>query len=303
MFFIMPVRITLGELKTSNTLLKPWQLAALDDFKTGDYLIHGRDPPNSGSNEELILDDKFKGSIVVSGAVGVGKTTLLAKVLETEGYLPCREFNYMLDLQYSELFWRERTKDVVVSFSDFSNYISRHLRDIPPNSSFFHAQVMYRSQMDELLKIVKELPKLFPPLNTWRLVFDRFPLENIVFATEECNSNLLLSEFWPTKNALNNLKKICPRDIIFVALYCCDEEALIKNHGSKYNDSLRAEHIKKRNRCEFELKMANASSEWFYDAALAVYKHSLGPNTCVSYFDPYYLEDATIANFGSIINK
>jgi hypothetical protein len=264
--------------------LAPHQTIALNDFKLGDYLDKGKNPTAEFMVLPLRLEN-FKGSIVISGAVGIGKSSLL-RAVESTMYL----FH-----QGKHLAVFERDGALVISVNDFSSYISKALRDITVNAHF-HAAVFYRECYEELWnfnRVHNDLP--------WLILWDRYPLENIVFGRDPAlDPKLLFAEFWPTKSMWLMLHKLFPSHVYFPTWLKNDGEAVVLDKDK------RKELVLKRSRCDFEIAHAEDDFDWFYRAAQHVYSEASVRETRFHVLDLRYYAScvATLyARIGSMISS
>lgn len=280
--------------------LKSWQAEALTDFRWGNYLIpsahYDHDPPKALVQFTRPLKTPFlAGSIVVSGAVGIGKSTFLWKVfdeLKEYGFDP-----FPFSSSAIKLFYSAKHKRMIVLAEDFSVYIDEHLRDIPP-SAHFHAQVFY----SEIYRALNEASYLIDV--PWLMIWDRFPIENIAFAQSDDYSkaaSTLFREFWPTRTALDGLHSLKPQVAVFPYWAKFNETCPHKEqHGGggceciHPDNGKRTEFVKKRDRCRFEIDTAETDPLWFYTAAIRLYREIDVPCVSINLHDPMLVKNFAI---------
>ena len=246
-------KISLEQFKASlpPPITTPPQKEALEDYALGSYLQKGREPSSTMFTSPLNLTG-FRGSIAITGGVGVGKSTLLDVVLHSMAISRCRVGEYLTE-------WRLPSKEIIISVSDFSRFISSNLRDIS-TSAHFLASVFYREVYRDLFDYLNLMTG-----TPWRIVFDRFFLENIVFATDPTiDSGPLFRHFWPSECALASLRALMPKQV-YVICWLKDDDYTIDN-------TMRSKLVQKRNRCDYELATVDDDYGWFYSAALDMYE-------------------------------
>jgi hypothetical protein len=230
------------------------QQEALNDFLNAEFLARGKDPKNGVWAKQKFLGPNFKGTITFSGAVGAGKTTLLFRLMAFFGDMQPTQSDDFWSL-YESL----HGDFAVFVMKDFSCYINKYLRDIPPSASF-HAQVMYRTQVENLIDAAK---KLTVP---WIIFWDRWILENILFArSENVDCGLIFRDFWPTSEIVEELQKMAPKKVVMVA------PLSKKENGFVLDNAVCETRVTLRDRCQFELDHAKDPSGWFYQSACWLY--------------------------------
>lgn len=254
----------------------PHQRQAIEDYCFEKYLAVGRTPYSI----ELALPMELKhymGSFCVTGAVGIGKTTALRAFCDS--YPKAKLAPPTCPMQFVTLY---RLEDFdLLKVDDFSTYIEQFLRDITP-TAHIHAQVMYREIYRSLWRHSHSSPR------PWMLCWDRFPLENILFAREAAPSGALFSEFWPTAVALNGLKKLVPSKVYMP--YWPGGKG--PNGEILIDDERRIRQVAQRDRCDAEL-VSKDDQAWFYHGALKLYK-IIGSDIICCPFDEL---QQTIRNF------
>ena len=238
--------------------LQPWQQDALFDFRFGNYLEFGKDPTTPLTQFTQAPKLKyFLGAITISGAVGIGKSTLLNKVLEElDGFAPFPTLSPAIRMYYNR-----EAKRIIVLAEDFSVYIESRLRDIPP-SSHIHAQFFYA----QIYKAIVAASQIIDC--PWLLIWDRYPIENLAFAQEPLDPAALFRDFWPTRIAFDGLHSLMPKVAVFPYW-------AIKHPGMPFymvDYSKRSEFVQKRNRCELEVNTRFDKQDWFYKSAIRLYK-------------------------------
>lgn len=232
---------------------KPHQRCALDAYETGMYLAKGVEPSSDYMQTPIDLD-LFEGSIAITGAVGIGKSSLCDAAL----FDNCTKIYQGKHIQVHSV--KNSKPSLIVAVSDFSSYIEQCLRDISENAHF-HAAVFYRECYEEIWKFSHE--------NTtpWMILWDRFPLENIIFADSATrfSSALLFEEFWPTEAMLTSLKSLRPSVTVF-PIWSADDLT--------FDYKKRSEMVLKRARCDFEREHATDDFTWFYKGAWELYRGS-----------------------------
>ena len=248
--------------------LHSWQEEALEDFLTGAYLARDHDPVLASAYFTSPMHlEHFKGSICVTGAVGIGKTTLLKRFVEgstvTEHGKDWPALVLLDNTPNYKTFRVYMMENVrVFMVEDFSNYIDRFLRDITP-SAHIHAQIFYREMYQEIWHFA------MGARGPWKIVWDRFPIENIVFAQSKLDAGPLFREFWPTKHCLDALKAMIPNDV----LICLWNKGTVTEPEN--DNEVRLAHVRQRARCKFEVD-ATDDQLWFYQHALQIYERIAG---------------------------
>ena len=221
------------------------QAEALHDYQKGEYLDMGETPNAPHLRRPLNLQ-QFGKSFCVSGAVGVGKTTLISKAM---GSAPL-----IHSARYIRVF-RFPSVDILC-VSDFSAFISQYLRDLTP-SSHYHAGWFYANAYAEIWHYSQIATR------RWHILWDRFALENIVFARDPATvPSLIFSEFWPSKTALRGLHSLRPVFVVW--------PVWLKK--GEFDWSMRTNNILQRRRREFEVEHADEDAMWFYESAFQLYK-------------------------------
>ena len=187
----------------------------------------------------VVADKRILRSIGFSGAVGVGKTTLMNKIitrLSDRLSMPVHQRYTKSGISYI-------TSDKIcyIFLPDFSVYIDKYLDDIDPRTSCLHASVFYRSLFEDMENLISGFS------NSWNYViyWDRSPIENIVFGTlvNDDYKGLLGPEFWHSISFMKIFKAFMPSVV----------------HVFMIDEKLRRERVLGRCRRQFELDCVNGS--------------------------------------------
>jgi len=243
------------------------ELKAITSFITED-LPPGKDPIFQWPKLlDLVDSELIKTSVGITGAIGVGKSTYIEKQIFDIISNPVSKDNQSshnlksgITIIKTKLYINCCVYDYSIFFPDFSAYISKYLRDIPPKACF-HASVMYRNFFDDLEEYFKLEDENYQCINDINLIWDRSPLENVIFGDHVNleDAGLLGPEFWHSKAFLKVLKAFMPKKM---SLFVIDEKE-------------RQRRVAQRNRCSFEINNISSSSEekttLFNKKALSLY--------------------------------
>lgn len=235
-----------------------------------DYIINGKhieegNPKHLSLEEWLCKPINFQAlsgvSLGVTGAVGVGKSTLMRALFASWGFkkIPY-EADYISLYSVTDCF---NNKHLFAHIVDFSHYIEKRLGNIGPDAHF-HASVFYSTVYKELWQLCsKNRPVLNGKEIKISLLWDRSMLENLAFARDVIAGNeaAVFHGFWPTKAAHSSFLRILPKTVFMVGWWK-ENNSPPENDNDWYKIAdfdwpQRSELVRRRARCTFELDHAD----------------------------------------------